>query len=231
MQGEKKQDALCVKGLNLVLDRKHILKDIHFRVKSGEFVAIVGEIGAGKTSLLQSLLKVYKATYDAYEVEGENAETLGLSILRSKFSYVPQELFVINSTLRDNISLEYDTDPKYDKAILNSLYVSQFSLKQENMNFSLDTEIGERGVNLSGGQKQRVTLARCHFADRNIVLLDDCLSAVDVTTEEKLTESLLCGAWKNKTRILATHRLSILSHCDRVFIMKNGEIVENDEIH
>ena len=90
----------------------------------------------------------------------------------------------------------------------------------------LDVEIGERGVNLSGGQKQRIAIARAYYADRSIILLDDSLSALDVNTEEKINNVLLSGAWKNKTRILVTHRLSILPSCDRVFVMQDGKILE-----
>jgi ABC-type multidrug transport system fused ATPase/permease subunit len=95
------------------------------------------------------------------------------------------------------------------------------------MNLGLDTEIGERGVNLSGGQKQRVAIARACYSDRPIILLDDCLSALDVNTEDKLNEVLFNSVWKNKIRILVTHRLSILSKCDKVLFIRNGKIIEN----
>lgn len=89
----------------------------------------------------------------------------------------------------------------------------------------LDTEIGERGVNLSGGQRQRVSLARAHFSKRNILLLDDCLSAVDVDTEKKLLHDLLTGVWHDKTRLLVTHRLSVLPLVDRILVLREGAIV------
>ena len=88
----------------------------------------------------------------------------------------------------------------------------------------LDTEIGERGVNLSGGQRQRIGLARSHFSGRPIVLLDDCLSAVDVDTERRLIDQLILGDWKNTSRLIATHRLSILPLCDEVLFLKDGAV-------
>ena len=105
--------------------------------------------------------------------------------------------------------------------------MAQFELKDEDIFHGLETEIGERGVNLSGGQKQRVSLARVQFLNTSILLLDDCLSALDVNTEEKLLDSLLKGAWKNKTRILVTHRLSVLKHVDRVLFMSQGKILQS----
>jgi ABC-type multidrug transport system fused ATPase/permease subunit len=220
------KDDIAIKNLNLSFDGKQILKNINLKIKQGEFVAIVGAIGAGKTSLLQSLLKLYPAEFDQYRIGNENADSMDLQQLRSRFSYVPQDFFVTSSNLRDNIALDYDTEEKKDAYFLNSLRLCQFKMNQENQLFTLETEIGERGVNLSGGQKQRVTLARAHYFDRDIILLDDCLSALDVHTEEKINQTLLNGAWKNKTRILVTHRLSILPECDRVLFMQNGEIVD-----
>jgi ABC-type multidrug transport system fused ATPase/permease subunit len=106
------------------------------------------------------------------------------------------------------------------------LVTAQFHPTNEHMPHGLGTEIGERGVNLSGGQRQRVNLARCGYFARPILLLDDCLSAVDIETEKSLVEDLFLGLWKQKTRILVTHRLSVLPYADAVAFMENGEIVE-----
>lgn len=229
--GEDDKGDIVIKNLNLSFDGKQILKNINLDIKQGEFVAIVGAIGAGKTSLLQSLLKLYPAEFEHYTIKNQNADSISLSQLRKKFVYVPQDFFVTSSNLRDNIALDYDTNKTNDPYFLNSLRLCQFKMNQDNLSFTLDTEIGERGVNLSGGQKQRVILARAHYFDRDIILLDDCLSALDIHTEEKINETLLNGSWKKKTRILVTHRLSILPKCDRILFMENGEIVEkNNEI-
>lgn len=223
---KNKKSNIVIKNLNLSFNGKQILKNINLDIKQGEFIAIIGAIGSGKTSLLQSFLKLYPAEFDQYSIGNENTDSMTLHQLRSRFSYVPQDFFVTSSNLRDNIALDYDTDKKTDVKFLNSLRLCQFKMNQENQIFTLETEIGERGVNLSGGQKQRVTLARSHYFDRDIILLDDCLSALDVHTEEKINQTLLNGAWKSKTRILVTHRLSILPECDRVLFMENGKIVD-----
>lgn len=137
----------------------------------------------------------------------------------------------MSASLRENVAFLYDTPTDEDPGIVESLRLAQFDLKDEDIFHGLETEIGERGVNLSGGQKQRVSLARVNFLKTSILLLDDCLSALDVNTEEKLLNSLLKGAWKDKTRILVTHRLSVLKHVDRVFFMSHGKILQSGSYH
>jgi ATP-binding cassette subfamily B multidrug efflux pump len=218
-------EALAVTGLNLSIDGKKILDDIEFDIKPGEFVAIVGEVGSGKSMLLLSLLKETSAQFKKYKILGRDALKMTADQIRKKFSFVPQEGFIMSASLRDNVAFLYDTPEESDLAILESLKLAQFELTKEDVTQGLETEIGERGVNLSGGQKQRVSLARVHFLNASIILLDDCLSALDVNTEEKLLDSLLKGAWAKKTRILVTHRLSVLPKVDRIFVMADGKIV------
>jgi ABC-type multidrug transport system fused ATPase/permease subunit len=114
-----------------------------------------------------------------------------------------------------------------DNSVGRSLRSSQFNLSFEGISEGLATEIGERGVNLSGGQRQRINLARAHHNPRDIILMDDCLSAVDVDTERALIEDLFLHQWKGATRILVTHRLSILPHVDKVIFMEGGEIADH----
>jgi ABC-type multidrug transport system fused ATPase/permease subunit len=140
---------------------------------------------------------------------------------------VPQEGFVMSASLRENIMFRYDATSAHDNEIEKSLAVAQFHLREEHLPDGLETEIGERGVNLSGGQRQRVSLARARFFDRPVILLDDCLSAVDVDTESQLIGELIDGEWKQRTRVLVTHRLSVLARVDRVFFMEDGRIVDS----
>jgi ATP-binding cassette subfamily B multidrug efflux pump len=218
--------ALSVCNLNLRIGERHLLKDVSLDIAAGQFVVIVGEVGCGKSLLLQSLMRMMPASFDVYELGGISVENFSLGMLRSHFGYVSQDGFVMSASLRDNISLEYDTHSGSDSSIFRMLTSAEFRLDEERMPHGLHTEIGERGVNLSGGQKQRVNLARCGYFDRPVLLLDDCLSAVDVETERLLVQNLFLGAWKNKTRILVTHRLSVLPHADTVVLMENGQIVE-----
>lgn len=223
----KSEWALEVKNLNLQIGGKSILKNIHLRVRDGEFVAVVGEVGSGKSMLLLSLLGETGAVMDEYLVDGEEASAMSLQDLRKNFAYVPQEGFIMSASLRENVAFLYDIESERDPQVEESLALAQFEVFKERVENGLATEIGERGVNLSGGQKQRISLARVHFHKAPILLLDDCLSAVDVDTEEKLFTQLLNGAWAERTRILVTHRLAVLSRVDRIIFLQEGQVVDD----
>lgn len=226
------EPALKVRGLNLKINGETILHKIDFDVKSGEFVTVVGEVGSGKSLLLLSLLGETGAHFETFQIGNElNALSLPLDQLRQFFTFVPQEGFIMSGSLRDNVVFEYDASPTRDLEVLASLKLAQLDLQSESTPLSLDTEIGERGVNLSGGQKQRISIARVDFHRSPIILLDDCLSAVDVDTEERLIEDLISGAWCERTRILVTHRLSVLKESDRVIFLKNGTIHAQGTFH
>lgn len=219
--------GLRVEGLNSTINGINLLKNISFEVRPGEFVAIVGEVGSGKSLLLLSLMREIQATFADYKVTFNNEEIDALKFktaeLRSHFAFVSQEGFVMSANLRQNALFEYDVENGFDAEISRVLKVAQLDVS-ENFSDGLDTEIGERGVNLSGGQRQRVALARAALANRPVLLLDDCLSAVDVDTERQLIDHLFFDEWRNQTRILVTHRLSVLSHADRIFFMREGQI-------
>jgi ABC-type multidrug transport system fused ATPase/permease subunit len=223
----KSEWALEVKNLNLQIGGKSILKNIHLRVRDGEFVAVVGEVGSGKSMLLLSLLGETGAVMDEYLVDGEDASAMSLQDLRKNFAYVPQEGFIMSASLRENVAFLYDIESERDPQVEESLALAQFEVFKERVENGLATEIGERGVNLSGGQKQRISLARVHFHKAPILLLDDCLSAVDVDTEEKLFTQLLNGAWAERTRILVTHRLAVLSRVDRIVFLQEGQVIDD----
>ena len=183
-------------------------------------------MGAGKSLLLLSLLGETGASFSKYQIGANNALQMPLDQLRQFFTFVPQEGFIMSASLRENVAFEYGIHgAAIDEAILRSLEKCQFNMSLEKVEQGLDTEIGERGVNLSGGQKQRVSLARVDYYQAPIILLDDCLSAVDVDTENRLIEDLIKGAWKNQTRILVTHRLTVLEKSDRVLYLENGKII------
>jgi ATP-binding cassette, subfamily B, multidrug efflux pump len=217
--------AISVRNLNLRIGDNEVLKSIDLDIRKGEFVAIVGEVGAGKSLLLLSLMGETGAKFAEYRLGGNDATTLALHQLRQFFTFVPQEGFIMSSSLRDNVAFDYDISKAQDQNILRSLSHAQFNLDVERVEAGLDTEIGERGVNLSGGQKQRVSLARVDFYKTPLILMDDCLSALDVETEELLIDSLLKGAWKDQTRLLVTHRLTVLDQVDRVIFLERGKII------
>ncbi len=216
--------ALRVRGLRVVQNDQTLLDNLNFDVEAGRCVAIVGPVGAGKTILLHALLREIPCEFDSYEIFGQDALQLPLPQLRAFFGFVPQDGFVMSANIRDNVGFAYELPPDNDPRTLSQLQLSAFSQDLAAMNDGLNTEIGERGVNLSGGQRQRLSLARAMGLGRDILLLDDCLSAVDVATEKSLVNNLLLGHWQNKTRLLVTHRHSVLPFCDQVWTLEKGKL-------
>jgi len=217
--------ALRVRGLRCTHQGHLILDNLSFDVSTGECIAVIGPVGSGKTTLLYALLREIPCSFDVYEINGRNALTMPLAELRSFFGFVPQDSFIMSATIRDNVGFEYELNTDHDTQKIKQLHLSAFTQDLRSMSEGLDTEIGERGVNLSGGQRQRINLARAAGLERECLLLDDCLSAVDVATENQLIENLIFGAWKEKTRILVTHRLSVLPFCHEIWTLEHGRLV------
>ena len=208
-----------IHGVELVLGGKNILTGVDLRVAAGESVAIVGEVGSGKTSLLMSILgetALASGTISGIDHLG------GAVALPAKIGWAPQEPYILNSSVRENILIGGST---YGPLALEEL-LADCALIEDLIALpaGLDTEIGERGVNLSGGQKQRIALARLAALSPSLILLDDPLSAVDPTTEKVLLEKLILGRWKGRTRLVVTHRLGVLSQFDRVIFVQTGKI-------
>ncbi|CAI5758999.1 unnamed protein product [Candida verbasci] len=181
------------------------LKDINFKIKKGEFVVITGLIGSGKSSLLAAMSGVMKKSSGQVSVNG--------SLLLCGYPWVQ------NTTVKENIifGAEYDEET-YNKVI----YACSLEADLEILPAGDRTEIGERGITLSGGQKARINLARAVYANRDIILLDDVLSAVDARVGKHIMNNCLLDLLKNKTRILATHQLSLIGAADRVIFL-NGD--------
>jgi len=219
------EDIIDVGGIHFEVDGKVLLDDIDITVKTGEWVAIVGEVGSGKSLLLKALIGAVPATYNHYRMKGKSTHGPMDPVVGSQFAFVPQENFTMSATLRENILFSYleDAPERGTEKDLNN------SLKQAEYPSDLSIEIGEKGVNLSGGQRQRINIARAHYSNRPIILMDDCLSAVDVDTEKHLIENLLSKEWGGATRILVTHRMSVLPHCDRILFMEGGKIRNQGE--
>ena len=191
---------------------KSILKNINLKINPGESLAIVGAVGSGKSALLYSILREMKFSSGSIHFSNEKIP---------KISFLPQEAYIINSTLQENILFGEEAD---DESINHALFLACLESDLQQFSGGLKTEIGEKGVNLSGGQKQRVGLARAVLSSPQLILLDDPLSAVDINTENILCERLLFGDWKEKTRIVVTHRLSHLHLFDKILFLEDGEI-------
>lgn len=188
------------------------ITDFSLQIGRNEFIAVVGGVGSGKSSLLAALA-------------GDMRKTSGTAIVGGSKAYCPQNAWIQNATVQENITFGKELDETRFNQVIEAC-----SLRQD-----LDilahgrfTEIGERGINLSGGQKQRVSPARAIYSDADIILMDDPLSAVDAHVGRHIMEHALCGLLKDKCRILATHQLHVLYHCDRIIIMDDGRIAACD---
>jgi len=192
-------------------EHQKVIQDLSLTLKKGQSLAVVGPVGSGKSTLLHLLMS---------ELRPSQGEVLFSNDMQSK-AYVPQDAYIVNSSLREN--LIFGKPNTTEKQVEEALRLSALEYDLYAWPSGLDTEIGEKGVNLSGGQKQRVSLARAFLADADLYLLDDPLSAVDPNTEKWLCDALLFGAWKDKTRIVVTHRLASLNRFDQILFIENGE--------
>jgi ABC-type multidrug transport system fused ATPase/permease subunit len=190
------------------------LSNINFKLSKGESMAIIGAVGSGKTSLLYLILNEINRQGGSILFEGSENR-------KPKIAFVPQEAYIINSTLEENIIFGENV---LNKSLEEAIFVSALDKDLKFFRAGLKTEIGEKGVNLSGGQKQRVGLARAFVSNADLYLLDDPLSAVDSETEDQLCDNLLFGALKNKTRIVVTHRLKHLNRFDKILFLENGQV-------
>lgn len=189
------------------------LKNINMKVKKGNLTAVVGSVGCGKTSLVSALL-------------GEMEKLSGLANVDGKVAYVPQQAWIQNATLQDNILFGKPLNKQlYDQVLDACALTPDLAM----LPAGDQTEIGEKGINLSGGQKQRVALARAVYNNADIYLLDDPLSAVDSHVGKHIFDNVFGenGLLKHKTRLLVTHAVVYLPKVDEIYVMVNGEITES----
>jgi ATP-binding cassette subfamily B multidrug efflux pump len=199
------------------------LKDVSFTVNKGETLAILGRTGSGKSTILSLISRLYDAESGQVKVDGQDIRKLNLDDLRDSIGFVPQDAFLFSDTIKNNIKFgnEDATDEEViavaKKAVVHNNIVG-FTKEYE-------TILGERGITLSGGQKQRVSIARALIKDAPILLLDDCLSAVDTETEEAILNNLL-DFCRDKTTVIVSHRVSSAKNADRIIIMEDGKIIQ-----
>ncbi len=194
---------------------KLILKDLNLEIKKGSFVAILGDVGSGKSSFLFSLAGEMKFP--------ANASPQPEVIMNGEVSQVPQQAWILNTTVKNNILFGNEFDKKkYDEALKYSCLKADLDILINRD----ETEIGEKGVNLSGGQKARVSLARALYKNSDIYLLDDPLSAVDAHVGNFILKECFVGFLKEKTRVLVTHKFESLKYVDYIYIFNKGQIVQ-----
>lgn len=199
------------------------LKNVSFDIKSGEFVAIIGRTGSGKSTLANLIMRMYDASSGEIFVEGKSPKKLNLQQYRSQIGYVPQEVFLFSDTIKNNIAFGLDSvsNEEIEQAAKNAAVYHNII----GFDHQFETMLGERGITLSGGQKQRVSIARALIKAPQMLVFDDCLSAVDTKTEEEILSNL--GKLMNgRTSILIAHRISTIKNADKILVLDHGEVVE-----
>jgi ATP-binding cassette subfamily B multidrug efflux pump len=200
-----------------------VLADVDLQVPAGQTVAVVGRTGSGKSTLLALIPRLIDPPHDALLVDGADIRHLPMAKLRAAIGMVPQETFLFSATIHENIALGRPDAPV--DQVLEAARMAGLDSDLASFPKGLDTLVGERGLTLSGGQKQRVTLARALLREPSILLLDDCLSAVDTQTEEQILGNLRT-VFRGRTVFLVSHRISTVKDANLILVLDQGRIVE-----
>ncbi len=199
------------------------LNHFNLKIKKGEKIALIGRTGSGKSTIAQLLLRFYDPTTGVIRIDGVDIKELALQAYRRQVSYVPQEVFLFSDSIANNIA--FGADAETDDAIKNAATSASVHRDIQAFPEQYQTMVGERGVTLSGGQKQRISIARALIKNPGLIILDDCLNAVDARTEKEILTHLATYL-EDKTAIVITHRIFSLLQFDRILVMDDGFIAE-----
>lgn len=199
------------------------IKNISFKIEKGQFLAIIGRTGSGKSTIANLLMRMYDADSGEILVDNQEIRNLDLTQFRNQIGFVPQEVFLFSDSIYNNIAfgLSVAEQSQVEQAAKDAaLYDNIIGFEKD-----FQTMIGERGISLSGGQKQRLSIARAIIKEPQILIFDDCLSAIDTSTEEQILSNL-GRIMKKKTSILIAHRVSSIKNADHILVMDEGKIIE-----
>ena len=217
--------TIAFKDVHFVYSDTNIeaLKGLSFKVNSGETLAIIGKTGSGKSTILDLIGRLYDVNEGTIEIDGLPIENINLTSLRNSIGFVPQDAFLFSDSIKDNIKFgsANATDEDVIKAAKNAVVHKNI----KGFNKGYETVLGERGITLSGGQKQRISIARAIIKNPKILLLDDCLSAVDTETEEQILNNLNRVS-KGKTTIIVSHRISSAKNANHIIVLDEGKIIQ-----
>lgn len=202
----------------------NILKDINLEINQGETVAFVGMSGGGKSTLINLILRFYDVTEGEIKIDGTNIKSYLTGSLRRQIGLVQQDNILFSDTIKENILL--GKPDASDEEVINAAKMANAHDFIMELSQGYDTEVGERGVKLSGGQKQRVSIARIFLNNPPIIILDEATSALDLESESIIQDALSVLS-ANRTTLIVAHRLSTITHADKIVVVENGEIVES----
>ena len=213
------------KEVTFVYDDTNIqaLTDVSFKVRRGETLAILGKTGSGKSTILQLISRLYDVDSGVVSIDSNDVRLLNLDNLRDSIGMVPQDAFLFSDSIKNNI--KFGKEDASDAEVVEAAKIAHVDHNIQDFDLKYETVLGERGITLSGGQKQRVSIARAVIKNPAILLLDDCLSAVDTDTEEAILNNLkeFCV---DKTTIIISHRVSSAKNADNILILDNGRILQ-----
>ncbi|MBR4800487.1 MAG: ABC transporter ATP-binding protein [Clostridia bacterium] len=204
---------------------RDVLENVSFKINAGENVGIIGKTGAGKSTIVDLMLRTYNINDGQYFVDGQDVNDVSIKSLRGAIAYVPQDNFLFSDTIASNISFAYGENEVDRAEVVNVAELADLDGDVSAFKEGYDTVLGERGVTISGGQKQRTSIARALMKNAVILILDDSLSAVDTKTEE----NILNGLRKNragKTTIYIAHRISTVKNLDKIILIDEGKVVD-----
>ena len=201
----------------------HALKKISFKVNQGESVAIIGNTGAGKSTLANLICRMYDISSGSLKIDGQSIQRYNLSCLRSQIGFVPQDVFLFSDSIRNNIA--FGNPDMNEEKIIQAAKDADLLNNIADLPNGFDTRVGERGITLSGGQKQRVSIARAVAREPKILILDDALSAVDTKTENTILEAMT-KIMKGRTSLIISHRVSSAKLASKIIVLLNGSIIE-----
>ena len=230
---EEDPDASTLAGIDEILFQEvgftyphtgvRAMDGFSLRIRKGEKIAIIGRTGSGKSTIAQLMLRNYDRSDGSITINGKDLRQYSLKSLRDRISYVPQDVFLFSDTVGNNI--RFGSSDSSDEQVRTA--ARRAAVDEEILGFAqgYDTMVGERGVNLSGGQKQRISIARALCKDAELLLFDDCLSAVDARTEQRILAGLN-EVLKDKTAVIITHRIFTLFDFDRILVLEDGMVKE-----
>ncbi len=216
------KNEIQVKNLSFSYGEQNVVKNLNVTIRKGEKVALVGLSGSGKSTLINLLLRLYQVQKESIFIDGTPIENVKLGNLRSLFGLVSQDIFLFHDTIRENLCVGKKFSEEEIQQALRVSYADEFVNKLPQ---GVDTIIGDRGTRLSGGQQQRLTIARAFLVSPDIFLFDEATSALD-NESEKVVQKALDELSQDKTVIAVAHRLSTIQDFDRIYVLKEGELVE-----